>query len=155
MNTLGQRVADFLDKDEIRYRSEQRNNIEIFLFTLGMKQFDLHVTILCENDIDLVLFLAEAPVKIPREKRLETMRLISRINFHTRFGALCLDEEDGQLIARTALNTDDDALTHNLFRIAWHTCATLLDDHLNEILTLVYQQEMPGMLSLSRDEVAC
>ena len=155
MKTLGEKVGEYLDKEGIHYHMQQRESTDIIFFTLGMDLFDIQMRIFCDNGLELILCMADAPVKIPEEKRIETMRLISRINFRVRYGALCLDETDGQLLARTALNTDGDSLTEQLFLIAWHTCVSLLDDHLSEIMGVVYRQDQPDYLTTPRSDVAC
>lgn len=115
------RIIKFLDHDDWKYRLDEDK--EIIKSGLSLKNKMKKVDIVFDLRDDKFFIYMTYPMCAGEDERPEVLRLINRINYGIMFGNFEMDERDGEIRFRYAVDCDNclpsqEVIRHGIYRSA-------------------------------------
>lgn len=96
------------------------------------------------TDLEIAIFYAVAPVRVPEDRRGDIAEFITRANYGLRIGNFELDYADGEIRYKSSLDFEGVALVPALIRNALYPAARTLDRYLPGMMAVVYGGKTPA-----------
>jgi hypothetical protein len=93
-------VREFLEEGAVQYDLKEKTGI--FLVPMNINGNAIECVIAVESD-NLIQFIAEYPVSVPKHNRAATLRCLNILNHNVQLGQFNLDESDGRVCFRITL----------------------------------------------------
>lgn len=139
MKTLAEILKEIFNEIELNYQNPENQNI--FTFRIKADNTDISMMINCDDAQQTIYCYADFPVKTPQLKHIAVIRTINRINYSYPYATLALDESDGQLMARSVMNTDDGAVNSKVVLALMQGCMNIIDGNLKEIMGIIFNTD--------------
>lgn len=114
-------ITRFLDQDDWKYRVD--TDKEIIKLGMSLRGKMKHVDIIFDLRDDKYLLYFTCPLNVDEDERAEMRDLLNRINYGLMFGCFEMDDRDGEIRMRYAVDCDNQVLSqevvkHSLYRSA-------------------------------------
>ncbi len=130
--TLGQ----FLEDDG--WHPQVITDRTIYRVFFGGANGDLRCYAKVDIDLELFLFYAIAPIKVPEPMRPIVAEYLIRANYGLRIGNFEMDFNDGEVRYKSSLDFEGEALTPNLIRNAIYAAVQTMDNDLQGLMHVTF-----------------
>ena len=89
-------------------------------------------------DAEQLICYAQAPIKVPEDRRPEVAEYLTRANYGMYIGNFEMDFNDGEVRFKSSMDFEDEALSHNLIRNTIYPSVRLMDTYLPGLMKVVY-----------------
>ncbi len=135
--TLGQ----FLEDDGWHPRQLEERTIYRMGFAGQNAQMVCYAQVLV--DLEVFLFYALAPFKVPEDARMAVAEFITRANYGMRIGNFELDFRDGEVRYKSSLDFEGATLTPALIQHAIYPAALMMDRYMPGLMGVAHGGKSP------------
>lgn len=140
MRPLAEILKEIFNDAELNFQYAEEQNL--FSLCIKTENTDVSLILKCDDAIQMIYCYADFPIKIPKVKQLEIIRAINRINYNYAHATFALDESDGQLLAKSSMNTDDGAINCKVVFALIQSCVNLIDFYLKDLMSIVFKSDI-------------
>jgi hypothetical protein len=134
MNNTLQKVAAYLDKNEIRYFFDDET-ATIQLWRIGQyAQFRVQISV-AMNDTGLNCH-SMFPLMTPEAARPAMAMRLAKLNYGLAWGSFEMDPSDGEVRFRTAIPVSKGAISNNYLDCLIQIPVIILDQHVGELMEI-------------------
>ncbi len=134
-------LGTFLEEDG--WHPQRVGEQTIYRVFFGGENGDLRCYAKVDVNLELFLFYALAPIKVPDEKRLIVAEYLTRANYGLRIGNFELDFNDGEVRYKSSLDFEGDDLTPSLIRNATYAAVQTMDNYLPGLMHVTFGSKTP------------
>ena len=129
-------VQEFMDKQEWKYTYDEENKALIagFSFAGKIRRVKLFVDF---NYDDCYLVTCPLPMNASEEAYTEVMRLMNRINYSSKFGNFEMDEDDGEIRYRLAVDIDRDCISEEIIEKSIKIPLAMVRRHSEDLIAVM------------------
>lgn len=131
-------IEPFLQQMEFGFKSEADGQCYYFYGENKMDNADISTTIVCDEELNLLVYLSWISVRIPQEKRSEVLEKINEIHNNTTVNACLYLDEENNLSVRAVLNVSEEGLDEEKFKYMLWVPILYLDDCFKDIMVVAY-----------------
>lgn len=124
MKTIQEIVKSSLEFNSLRYVEDDN----VVLFNYSGENCKMEVRIICEEDEKVMIVIGLSDLYVPTDRQDAVLELINKFNDKYVYSTLCLNPSNGNVICRSACNTDDGALTENIVMLTLASVLEMMDE---------------------------
>lgn len=128
-------ITRFLDSDDWKYRLDTDKGVIKMGLNIGGKM--KHVDIVIDLRDDKYLIYYTCPLNVDKGERAEMRDLLNRINFKLMFGSFEMDDRDGEILFRYAVDCDGVLPSQQVIRHSLYRPATTLNKYGDAIIQVL------------------
>ena len=128
-------IISFLDEDDWNYQVNREREFIRAGLTIEGKMRKVEITIDYREDEFLVYFTC--PFSVEEAERAEMRDLLNRINYGLMFGCFELDERDGEIRFRVAVDCEDQLPSPAIIRNSIYRSAMTVNKYGNAIVQVL------------------
>lgn len=95
-------------------------------------------------ELEIFLFYAQAPVRVPEEARPAAAEYLTRANYGLRLGNFEMDFSDGEVRYKSSLDFEDEVLSPALIKHAIYPAVQTMDRYMPGLMAVVYGGKQPA-----------
>jgi hypothetical protein len=135
-------LGTFLEEDG--WHPQRVGEQTIYRVFFGGENGDLRCYAKVDVNLELFLFYALAPIKVPDEKRLIVAEYLTRANYGLRIGKFELDFNDGEVRYKSSLDFEGETLSHAWLQHAIYPAVQTMDRYLPGLMNVLYGGVSPA-----------
>ena len=128
-------IVKFLTDDDWKYRLDTEK--EVIKTGLGLDSKMKHVDIVVDLRDDKYLVYFTCPLNVGEAERAEMRDLLNRINYKLMFGSFEMDDRDGEIRFRYAVDCDGQLPSQQVIRHSLYRPAATFDKYGNAIIQVL------------------
>lgn len=129
------RIVLFLDSDDWKYRVDTEKEVIKMGLNLGNKMKSVDIMVDLRDDKYLLYFTC--PLRTDESERAEMRTLLNRINYGIMFGNFEMDDRDGEIQFRYAVDCDNCLPSQEVIRHSFYRAASTLEKYGDAIIMVL------------------
>lgn len=131
----------FLEEDG--WYPQQIGDRNVYRVFFSGNNGDLRCYAKIDVKLQIFIFYAFAPIKVPEEMRPIVAEYVTRANYGLRIGNFELDYRDGEVRYKSSLDFEGDTLTPSLIRNATYAAVQTMDNYLDGLMHVTFGTKIP------------
>jgi len=129
-------VVDLMHQNEWKF--QQLEGGAAIRFVLNGEEIMIHTRVLIYEDDRLIIVLTKLPAAAPKERRIEAMKLISKINWLSSVGSLEIDMDDGYIHYKSSIDAEGTEVTAQTIKNIVDPCIHGMDRYGGAIMRVIF-----------------
>ena len=148
--TLFSQVKGHLEKLELRYEVNEEQNT--FNFTFEMKNTEVDIKIVCDEDNNRLFISGFSSIKVPQDKRPAILEKINEIHWEDFWNAHLFVSEDTQHVMSYTVLYSMGGLHLEVFRETLYDISNIIDKRFKDLMQIIVNSDLCELAMKMQDK---